>query len=124
MTTNLIPRREERHLLPFSSVMLKAELFTKNFCHLGYLWDVSPSGACLCFSEEAAAIANDEPLQVRFLWSENDQTITAPCRIAWLNSVHGASFVGVELSEAMDLSQTFFSNLLNPRVLHPATSPN
>jgi hypothetical protein len=121
MTTSMIPRREERHLLPFSSVMLKAELFTPNFCHVGYLWDVSASGACLCFSDsddEASNIHDKDFLHVRFLSPETEQAITSPCRVAWLNSMHGARFVGVELTEAIDLSKTFFHNLLNPKFLN------
>jgi hypothetical protein len=113
-----IPRREDRHLIQFSSVVLKAELFTSSFCHVGYLWDVSASGACLCFSEEASNLSDEDDLQVRFLWPEKEQSITSPCRVAWLNSIHGARFVGVELTEAMDLSKTFFSNLLNPKFLN------
>lgn len=119
MSTSLIPRREDRHLLPFSSVVLQAELFTPNFCHVGYLWDVSASGACLCFSEEASNIHDKDELQVRFLWPEKEQAIISTCRVAWLNSIHGARFVGVELTEAIDLSKTFFSNLLNPKFLNP-----
>jgi hypothetical protein len=116
-----IPRREDRHLIPFSSVVLKAELFTSSFCHVGYLWDVSASGACLCFSDnddEAGNIHHKDFLHVRFLSPETESAITSPCRVAWLNSMHGARFVGVELTEAMDLSKTFFSNLLNPKFLN------
>lgn len=101
--------------MPFSSVVLKAELFTSSFCHLGYLWDVSSSGACVCLSEETSNLIADDDLQVRFLSPEKGQSITSSCRVAWLNSIHGARFVGVELTETLDLSQTFFSNLLNPK---------
>ena len=123
MSTSLIPRREDRHLLPFSSVVLQAELFTPNFCHVGYLWDVSASVACLCFSEEASNIHDKDEVQVRFLWPEKEQAIISSCRVAWLNSIHGARFVGVELAETIDLSKMFFSNLLNPKFLSHL-SPN
>jgi hypothetical protein len=125
MTTSLIPRREERHLLPFSSVMIKAELFTPNVSYAGFVWDVSASGACLCFgdTDEVSNIRDADDLQVRFSWDEKEQAITTPCRVAWLKSMNGARFVGVQLTEAMDLSKTFFQDLLNPKFLHQL-SPN
>jgi len=43
--------------------------------------------------------------------------------VAWLKSMNGARFVGVELTEAMDLSKTFFQDLLNPKFLNQL-SPN
>jgi hypothetical protein len=125
MTTSHIPRREERHLLPFSSVMIKAELFTPDLSYPGYVWDVSASGACLCFSDsdEVSNIRDAGDLHVRFLWDEKEQVITTPCRVAWLKSMNGARFVGVQLTEAMDLSKTFFQDLLNPKFQHQL-SPN
>jgi len=125
MATSLIPRREERHLLPFSSVMIKAELFTPSVSYPGYVWDVSASGACLCFSDsdEVSDIRDAAVLQVRFSWDEKELAITTPCRLAWLKSMNGARFVGVELTEAMDLSKTFFQDLLNPKFLNQL-SPN
>lgn len=119
---SLIPRREERHLLPFYSVVLKAELYASSFSYLGYLWDVSSSGACLCLNEEAETLINGEEVSIRFYGPNQDQPLTSTCRIAWLNSVHGARFVGVELTETMDLTRTFFQQLLTPRYLQQAGS--
>jgi hypothetical protein len=123
MSQSLIPRREERHLLPFSSVVLKAELVANRFSYLGYLWDVSSSGACLCLSEDAEILTNGEEVSIRFHGPKQDQSLTSTCRIAWLNTVHGARFVGVELTETMDLTSTFFHQLLSPRYLQQA-GPN
>lgn len=117
MSSSLIPRREQRHLLPFSSVLLQAELIQPSFCYMGYLWDVSGCGACLCFSEDVSALTCDETLQVRFCWAEKNQAITTPCRVVWFNSIHGACFVGVEFIQSIDLSTTFFADLLNPKFL-------
>lgn len=120
MSSSLIPRREDRHLLPFSSVVLKAELSSGSFSCLGYLWDVSSSGACLCLNEDVNELHDAEEMLIRFLGPDENQSLTTRCRVAWLNSVHGARFVGVELCESMDLTATFFHQLLHPRYLQQA----
>jgi hypothetical protein len=76
-----IPRREDRHLIPFSSVVLNAELFTSSFCHVGYLWDVSASGACLCFSEEPATSAMRTTY--RFVFSGLRKSNPSPPHAVW-----------------------------------------
>ena len=115
MLSALIPRREQRHLLPFSSVMLNAEISDAHHTQRGYLWDISSSGACLCFNHSADDFRCGEPASIRFYSPDKQQSIQVECTIIWMNSVHGALFVGIALNEALDLGTTFFQELLNPR---------
>jgi hypothetical protein len=129
MSEPRIPRREERHLLPFSSVVLKVELIANGFSHHGYLWDVTSCGACLCLrDDDDQQLSVGQEALIRFLSPERDdperdESLSSRCWIIWLNSIHGACFAGVELDQTLDLTSTFFHHLLHPRYLHEA-SPN
>ena len=124
MSTSRIPRREERHLLPFFSVVLKVELIADGFTHQGYLWDVTSRGACLCLrDDDDAPLSLAQEALIHFISPNQDESLGSRCRIIWLNSMYGACFAGVELDQTLDLSSTFFHQLLHPRYL-PEASPN
>lgn len=119
-SSSLIPRREQRHLLPFASVQLVAEVRAAGSdpaadAWVGHLWDVSESGACLCVPEALTHPEVAGPLQLRILPPGGGPALELPCRLIWRDSVHGAHFLGLELAEPLALASTFLAEHLAVR---------
>jgi len=116
-SSTLIPRWDRRHLVPFASVKLVAELQPAVSqgpaeTWVGHVWDVSESGACLCFP---AVPASAGALQLRILPPGGGPALKAPCRLIWPDSVHGAHFLGLELATPLVLASTFLAEHLASR---------
>lgn len=133
-----IPRREARHLLPFASVVLTAELLplldgqqASDQQYRGAavalqanVWDISRSGACLCFSEVPPRDVQGLVFRLNLHQPTTSKTRHCRCRVIWTHRMHGVSFAGVELLEPLDLGAPFFRDLIQPGVLQePAEKP-
>ena len=119
-SSTLIPRRDRRHLVPFASVKLVAELQPAVSqgpaeTWIGHVWDVSESGACLCFPDVPAVPASAGALQLRILPPGGGPALEVPCRLIWRDSVHGAHFLGLELATPLALASTFLAEHLASR---------
>lgn len=116
MALHQIPRRDQRHLVPFASVKLVAQVLPGAGaeplpCHV---WDVSESGACLCFTEPPLSLAAGQQLVVQIFAPAGGQSLDLPSRLIWLDAIHGAHFVGIQWGSPLDLANTFLNDLLLP----------
>ena len=107
----VIPRREERSPVPAIGVAIKADFREGSTAHVGRLWDVSPSGACLWFPSQSfdGPTAPQAGLvgQVVIHHPSDPLTIPIAARLAWLDVLARATYAGFEFLEPNDFSTTF-----------------
>jgi hypothetical protein len=78
------------------------------------VWDVSESGACLCFTEPPLSLAAGQQLVVQIFAPAGGVSLDLPSRLIWLDAIHGAHFVGIQWGSPLDLANTFLKDLLLP----------
>ena len=78
----------------------------------GQLWDISRSGAALCFRGTAAFTQGQEAmLQLRPRHGEEEVTI--PARVCWVDGRHGPTFVGLQFGAGALAHGSFLDTFLN-----------
>lgn len=105
--TAAIPRREERSPVPAIGVAIKADFLDGSTPHVGRLWDVSPSGACLWFPSQQFSGRAGVIGQVVIHHPSDPLTIPIPARLAWVDVLARATYAGFEFLERNDFSHTF-----------------
>ncbi len=106
-----IPRREERSPVPAIGVAIKSDFVDGLLVHVGRLWDVSPSGACLWFPSQhftgPTAPRAGVVGQVVIHHPSDPLTIPIAARLAWVDVLARATYAGFEFLERNDFSDTF-----------------
>jgi hypothetical protein len=78
----------------------------------GQLWDISRSGAAVCFRGTAAfALGQEAMLQLRPRHGE--EAVTVPARVRWVDGRHGPTFVGLEFGAGPLAYGSFLDTFLN-----------
>jgi hypothetical protein len=78
----------------------------------GQLWDISRSGAAVCFRGTAAFTQSQEAmLQLRPRHGEEEVTI--PARVCWVDGRHGPTFVGLQFGAGALAHGSFLDTFLN-----------
>lgn len=106
-----IPRREERSPVPAIGVAIKADFLDGPQVHVGRLWDVSSSGACLWFPSQQfggpGSPQAGQQGQVVIHHPSDPLTIPIAARLAWVDVLARATYAGFEFLERHDFSTTF-----------------
>lgn len=105
------PRREPRHVVPAISFSIQADFHGAVQCHVGRLWDVSHSGACLLFPARHPLVVGDSGSLV--LHPPNIGTaIETRAELVWVDRLRHASYAGVLFLEAVTFEDSFLAMLM------------
>ena len=106
-----IPRGEARRTPPLAVVRARLECGPEQVSN-GQLWDISRSGAAVCFRGTAAFTQGQEAmLQLRPRHGEEEVTI--PARVCWVDGRHGPTFVGLQFGAGALAHGSFLDTFLN-----------
>ena len=95
------PRRENRQTPPLSVV--RAEIDgPEDTLYSGQLWDVSRSGASISLGRNSFKLLKGTEIQLRLRSRHGPEVVTMPSTVRWVDTNHGATFVGLHFSNALE----------------------
>lgn len=105
------PRREPRHVVPAISFAIQADFHGTAQCHVGRLWDVSRSGACLLFPARHPLVVGESGSLI--LHPPTIGTaIETRAELLWIDRLRHSSYAGLLFLEAVTFEDTFLAMLL------------
>jgi len=107
-----IPRSEARRTPPLSLVGARLEVGPDQVV-TGQLWDISRSGAAVCF-KGTAALTQGQEARLLLRPRHGDEEVTIPAKVRWVDGRQGPTFVGLHFGDGRRLAQgSFLDTFLN-----------
>jgi hypothetical protein len=95
------PRRETRQTPPLSVV--RAEIDgPEDTLYSGQLWDISRSGASISLGRKSFKVLKGTEIQLRLRSRHGPEAVTMPSTVRWVDTNHGATFVGLHFAKAIE----------------------
>jgi hypothetical protein len=105
------PRGEARLTPPLSLVAARLE-FGSDQVVSGQLWDISRSGAAVCFQGKVA-FAKGQEARLLLRPRHGDVEVTIPVKVRWVDDRQGPTFVGLHFREGRLAQGSFLDTFLN-----------
>ncbi len=106
-----IPRGETRFSPPLAVVRARLECGPELVSN-GQLWDISRSGAAVCF-QDAAVLTQGQEVMLQLRPRHGEEEVTIPARVRWVDGRHGPTFVGLQFGAGPLAHGSFLDTFLN-----------
>ncbi|MFM9087816.1 MAG: PilZ domain-containing protein [Cyanobium sp.] len=106
-----IPRSEARRTPPLSLVGARLEVGLDQVV-TGQLWDISRSGAAVCF-KGTAALTQGQEARLLLRPRHGDEEVTIPAKVRWVDGRQGPTFVGLHFGDGRLAQGSFLDTFLN-----------
>lgn len=121
-TESFKPRRENRQTPPLSVV--RAEINgPADTLYSGQLWDISRSGASISLGRKNFNVLKGTKIQLRLRSRHGPEAVNIPSTVRWVDSNHGATFVGLHFANALEPG-SFLDSFLDADDDMISTDPN